>query len=216
LTLTALDAELCEALALRATTGDQRACRELVEHLWPAWVSMVRTNRSMAGLARSEDHVHDVVTRLVEKIGRPDGRGLLLYPPWRERNPDKNFLDWIRIVTKNAIRDYVREQLGSTRTRPGEISVKRLLNEFASSPALDELGIRPPFTAAQTARELVEFARGRLSEAQLRALGLWLEGADFEEMAEELALTAEEARKLMRSAVATLRRHFDRPPEPVQ
>jgi hypothetical protein len=104
----AIDVTLCESLAARAAAGDGDACRKLVEHLWPAWIGMVRSSRSMGALARSEDHVHDVVARLVEKIGRPDGRGLRLYPPWRERNQTKTFGDWIRIVTKNAIRDYAR------------------------------------------------------------------------------------------------------------
>ena len=203
-----IDVALCESLAKRAAAGDAEACKNLVEHLWPAWIGMVRSSRSMGALARSEDHVHDVVARLVEKLGRADGRGLRLYPAWRERNPTKTFGDWIRIVTKNAIRDYAREKLGSSRAPPGEISAKRLLNEFASSPVLEELGVRPPLTAAQTARELFEFAETRLAVDQLQALRMWLEGATFEDMAQELGVAPDETRKLLRAGVATLRRHF--------
>lgn len=203
-----LDLAFCEELAARAAEGDASACRALVEHLWPAWVDAVRSNRSMGALAAADDHVHEVVTRLAEKIGRADGRGLRLYRPWRERNPDKTFADWIRIVTKNVIRDYVREQLGPVTSGDGEVSLKRLLNEFASSPALEEQGVRPPLTAAQTARELLEFARKRLPAGQLRALALWLEGATFEDIASELGSDVEEARKLLRAGVATLRREF--------
>jgi DNA-directed RNA polymerase specialized sigma24 family protein len=82
------------------------------------------------------------------------------------------------------------------------------LNEFASSPALEDLGVRPPLTAAQTARELIEFARSRLPAEQLALLEAWLEGASFDDMAREHGTTADEARKLVRAAVATLRRHF--------
>jgi DNA-directed RNA polymerase specialized sigma24 family protein len=114
----------------------------------------------------------------------------------------------MRIVTKNVIRDYAREQLGSRNVASDGLSSKRLLNEFAYSPALEELGIRPPLTAAQTARELLEFARSRLPPEQLDVLHRWLEGASFEDIAEELGHTPEVVRKLTRSAVATLRRHF--------
>jgi DNA-directed RNA polymerase specialized sigma24 family protein len=203
-----MNVELCEKLAARAASGDATASRSLVEHLWPVWVEMVRGSRSLGELGRSEDHVHDVVAKLVEKIGRADGRGLRLYAPWREKNPEKTFEDWIRIVTKNAIRDHLRKQIGPRRPGPNEPSLKRLLNEFASSPLLDDLGVRPPLTAAQTARELAEFARTRLPTDQFRLLGAWLEGASFEDMAKETATTPEDARKLVRAAIATLRRHF--------
>jgi hypothetical protein len=64
-------------------------------------------------------------------------------------------------------------------------------------------------TAAQTARQLLEFAREHLPEDQLGALMMWLEGATFEEIAEELGLgEPEAARKTQRAAVAALRRHF--------
>ena len=203
-----MNGELCEKLAERAASGDASAGRPLVEHLWPVWVEMVRGSRSLGELGRSDDHVHDVIARLVEKIGRADGRGLRLYAPWRERNPEKTFEDWIRIVTKNTVRDYVRKQLGPRRPPPGVSSLKRLLDEFASSPLLEELGVRPPLTAAQTAREPAEFARTRLPTDQLRLLGAWLEGASFDDMARETGMSADDAKKLVRAAVATLRRHF--------
>jgi DNA-directed RNA polymerase specialized sigma24 family protein len=203
----ALDVARCEALAHRALEGDDDARQKLVEHLWPFWMETVRSSRSMGSLARSEDAVHNVVVRLIEKIGRPEGRGLRLYPPWRERHLDKNFGDWIRIVTKNAIRDYVREQLGAPQTS-GEPSVKRLLNEFASSLAFEDRGVRPPFTAEQTARQLVEFAHAHLPADQLGVLRAWLEGGSFEDIAAESGGTANDARRLMRAAVATLRRKF--------
>jgi hypothetical protein len=114
----------------------------------------------------------------------------------------------MRIVAANLVRDYVREQMGSRRANLDEPSPKRILNEFSMSPALDELGVRPPMTAAQTARELLDFARTRLSPLQLRALALWLEGTSFDPMDQELEVAAGEGRKLLRAAVAVLRRHF--------
>jgi RNA polymerase sigma factor (sigma-70 family) len=203
-----IDEELCQSLALRAAAGDPSASRELVEHLWATWVELVRSSRSLGALSRSEDHVHDVVARLVEKFGRPDGRTLRSYPPWRDRHPERSFADWMRIIVKNVIRDYAREKLGRQQAQPGEISAKRLLNEFASAPVLEELGIRPFVTPTQTARELLEFANERLPDDQLRSLALWLEGSSYEEMGAALGVAPEQTKKLLRAAVATLRRQF--------
>lgn len=201
------DEGLCHALALRGAAGDGEACKRLVEHLWPVWIEIARASKTIRPLGGSEDHAHEIAVRLVEKMGKPSG-GLRLYPPWRERNAEKSFGDWMRIVTKNVIRDYAREQLGSKNASSDGLSMKRLLNDFAYSPALEELGIRPPLTAAQTARELLEFARSRLPPEQLDVLHRWLEGASFEDIAQELRQTPDAVRKLTRSAVATLRRQF--------
>jgi DNA-directed RNA polymerase specialized sigma24 family protein len=210
-TAQSIDPARCEELARRAVSGDGAARQELVELLWPFWIETARTSRSMGAFARSEDAVHSVAMTLLEKIGQADGRALALYGDWSRRHPDKDFADWMRIVTKNAIRDYVRDQMGP-RPETGEISVKRLLNEFASSAAAETLGVRPPFTAAQTARELLEFAKASLPPEQLRVLDGWLQGARFEDMAIELGGSAEQARSLMRAAVATLRRRFGAAP----
>jgi RNA polymerase sigma factor (sigma-70 family) len=208
LTRIAIDAARCERLAERGAAGDENARRTLMEVLWPSLLEMVRSSRSMGSLARSADHVHEVATRLVEKLAGRDGHVLRTYAPWRNRNPERTFADWLRIVTKNAVRDYVREQVGPRNADADEPSLKRLLNEFTSSPVLEEQGVRPPLTAAQTARELLEFARDRLPEPQLRVLAAWLEGASFEDIGAEAGGTAGEARKLLRAAVATLRRQF--------
>ena len=84
-----------------------------------------------------------------------------------------------------------------------------MLNEIAMSPAIEQLGVRPPMTAAQTARELLESARARLSTTRYRALGMWLEGASFDEIAGEIALEdAALAERQVRGALAVVRRHF--------
>jgi DNA-directed RNA polymerase specialized sigma24 family protein len=205
-----VDWKRCEALAARGADGDARALQELVEALWPAWMGLVRGSRAMASLSRSEDDVHDVLLKLVEKIDR-GGRTLGHYPPWREQHPDKTFEDWMGIVVANAIRDHLRERLGPTRApdSPDDPSVKRLFNEFACSPALEQLGLRPPITAAQTARQLLEFARARLPTDQCDALLRWIDGATFAEIEEELGLEDPGGgRKLVRAAIAVLRRHF--------
>lgn len=216
MSLPAPDWARAEALAMRAADGDRGAQRDLVEAMWPVWSLLVQGSRSMGSLGKSDDHVRDVLTHLVEKLSKQDGRGLRLYRPWRERHPDKGFEDWMRIVVANAVRDHVRERLGDTRApaAPGDPSVKRLLNEFSQSPLIEKIGARPPMTAAQTARQLLEFAQDRLPADQYGALTRWIEGASFEEIEEELGLQSDAARKLVRAAIAVLRRQFAGESEP--
>lgn len=208
-----IDEPACESLIQRSAAGDAAACSALVEYLWPFWLDMVQSNRAMRRLVNREDGVHDVVVRLVEKLSLHGGRGFHSYMPWKERNANKTFQDWLRIVTKNMIRDYLREKIGPE-PNPGEPSIKKLLNEFSSAPVLEGLGIRPPVTLAQTARELLEFASKHLKTHQLEVLEAWLKGADFEEIAAELRLTPEAARQHLRSAIAVLRRYFAAGDEP--
>lgn len=188
--------------------GTEGASTALVEHLWRDWLKMVRVSSSMGSLRHSEDHVHEVVARLVEKIGSRDGSGVRLFFPWKERHPGKDFGDWIRIVTRNVVYDYVREQMGATRVEDGEFSLKRILNEFSTSQDLEKLGTRPPMTAAQTARELMEFAQTRLPEPQYRALCLWLTGKNLDELAADLQLDFTAAEHVLRAGIASLRRYF--------
>jgi DNA-directed RNA polymerase specialized sigma24 family protein len=206
-----IDLLQCEALIAGVLRRDDRSWKRLIEHLWPWLFKIVAGNRAMGLLARSDDEVHNVLTKIVEKLGKDHGRALSLYGAWREQHTDKSFDDWLRIVASNVVRDHVRESMvdAAAYEEPG---VKRLLNEFATCPALTELAglsVRPPMTNAQTARELFEFAEKKLRQDQHRALVLWVEGASHPEIGAELGLPSEEeAAKLVRSAIAVLRRAF--------
>lgn len=208
-----IDVASCEMLAQRAMQGDTTAQRSLIEHLWPFWIALARANKGMGALARSEDHVREVAVRLAEKLGSKSGHALRLYSLWRQKNPDKDFGDWIRIVQANIVRGYVREEIGSVRLAEGEISAKRLLNEFTSSPLVETQGFRPPYTAKQVVRQVVEFARAHLPSNQLRALELWLEGASYDELDRELEVQPGAGKDLMRAGVAVLRRTFAAAPD---
>jgi DNA-directed RNA polymerase specialized sigma24 family protein len=208
LTRPPLDVQRCEELAMRALEGDGKARRAVIEELWPVWTHIVRNHRSMGSLASSTDHVEEVVARLAEKFGRSDGHMLKKYFEWRRAHDDRTFADWNRIVAKNAILDYVREAIGTARVGDGELSPKRLLNELAYSGVVQEGAHRPPFTEKQAARELLEFASAHLSADQLRAMRLWLEDADFEEIARDMRMTPDGAKKLVRAGIAVLRRRF--------
>ncbi len=203
-----LDEGRCEELVARLLEGDAKARQELIQVLWPVWSDIVRHSRSMGSFANSKDHVGEVVTRLAEKFGRADGRALRTYTEWRLAHQDRTFTDWNRIVTTNAIRDYLRKVIGTERAPVGEPTPKRLLNELARSPIALEHGVRPPFTAKQTARELLEFASSNLAPDQLRAMQLWLDDADFDEIGRAMRASPDDARKLVKAAIAVLRRHF--------
>jgi hypothetical protein len=110
-----VDVERLEALAGRAAHGDAAARQELIEQMQPLWSEIVSKSRSLGRLASSNEHVQQVALLAIEKLNKANGHALRLYVSWRERNRDKTFLDWIQIVTKNVIRDYVRAQLGSPR-----------------------------------------------------------------------------------------------------
>jgi DNA-directed RNA polymerase specialized sigma24 family protein len=203
-----IDPLLCEALIARVTLGDKKAWQSLVAHLWSALFKIVAANPSMGPLARNDDEVRNVLTKLVERLGRDDARALQLYGAWRQEHADKTFADWIRIVTSNIVRDHVREVLADAAAFD-DPTVTRLLNEFATSPVLSTLASRPPITNAQTARELFEFAARMLPPDQHRALVLWVEGASFSEIGTELGLATDQAAtNLVRAAVAVLRRAF--------
>lgn len=208
MTISALDHPTLEVLARQAANGDRNAQGLLVQALWPVWRNLVLASRSMGSMAHSIEHVDNVVGKLVEKFGRAEGHAVRRYIEWRKVHGEQTFADWMRIVTKNEIRNYVRQQLGTGRIPTGELSVKRLLNELAVSPLGAERGIRPNFTAEQTARELLHFAASRLPSGQLRALQLWLSDSSFVDIGRELGCSEKEAQDRVRAAKETLRRHF--------
>jgi DNA-directed RNA polymerase specialized sigma24 family protein len=206
----AFDAGVAETLALRIAAGDTDAFEPLVAMLWPEWLAIVRASRTMGRRGRSDDDVRDVASRLLARLKQDDFRALRLYRDWRERHPDKTFHDWLRIVAANATRDFVRERRAAIRGEglSEDLSASGLLNEFTRWQPFERLGVRPPVTAAQTARELLDFAERRLPSAQREALRAWLEGATFEEMDAGEGRAPGSAKKLVRAAIATLRREF--------
>lgn len=212
--MTPLDVPRCHAIASQKGLADAQ-WKELLAEIWPFLERSVKRNRTMGSLARSDDNVRDVMTAVVGRLSPSGGNALASYAEWCAENERADFDDWLRIVVSFAIRDWVRAALGrSSRTKDPELpSVKRLLNEFAASPASEDAfgAERPQYTLAQTARQLLAFAKASLTEPQHRALSLWLDDVDFGEIEGELGLEDEEsAKRLVRAALATLRRKFAR------
>lgn len=186
--------------------------KELVEKLWRPWQKTVRRNPAMRAISGTEDDITNVLLLLIEKFTPPSGLSFSKYPDWQVRNPQKSFDDWMCIVVANVVRDYARTLSRQPSTRAlrldHEPSPKRFLNEYMRSPISQRLSIRPPYTAKETVRKLLEHASTSLRGEQLRALAMWLEGGSFVEIGEALCCSGDEGRKLLRAAIAHLRRQF--------
>lgn len=198
----------------RVVGGDAAAWKELVARLEPHLIPLLRRSRTLGPLRDSIDDCRAVMISVLERLRKENYRGLRLFQPWADANPGKDFGDWIRIVTANLARDHVSARLGGA-AGSGDEDVrlnKRMLNTLASLlPADDDyrLAFRPSMTNVQLARELLEYAARALERTQLGALRRWMAGASFDEIAGELGLPApRDADKLVRAALARLRRHF--------
>jgi len=192
----------------RVVSGDRRAWHELVAGLEPHLMQLLRGGRTLGPMRHNVDDCRAVMIDVLERLRRDDYRGLRLFQPWAAANPGKDFGDWIRIITVNLARDHVSSRLGVA-----EHANKRMLTTLASLLPRDDddrLGFRPAVTSEQLARELLEYATRALDPGQLHALRRWIEGASFAELADELDLpTPRDADKLVRAALARLRRRFE-------
>lgn len=223
-----LDIARCELLAIQVLQGDTASWRALVEHIWPHLLRQIAA-RPWLRARGTEDDARNIATSVLERLRRDDHHALRQYFDWKQRKQDKTFLDWLFIVSTNVARDAFRVergrppnvnpgQVGSTRgpatssddgTGPATPSVKRFLNEVSASGVLEEAGFRPPITTHQTARQVLELAARRLDRDQHDALELWLQSYEPGDIAAALGLeNAEAATRLVRSAIAILRRAF--------
>src|SRR5688572_9538885 len=197
----------------RVVGGDASAWNELVVRLEPLLIQLLQRGRTLGPLRHNIDDCRAVMITVLERLRRDDFRSLRLFPPWADANPGKDFGDWIRIVTVNIARDHVSARLGEAARSEDDAPLnKRMLNTLASMlPGDDDhrLAFRPSMTNVQMARELLEYAARSLESTQLRALRRWMDGASHDEVARELGLaSARDADKLVRAALARLRRHF--------
>lgn len=196
----------------RVVAGDAAAWTTFVSELEPHLMQLLRRSRTLGPLRHNIDDCRAVMTSVLERLRKDDFRGLRLFLPWVEANPGKDFGDWIRIVTVNLSRDHVSSRLGEAGRSEASDHNKRMLNTLASLLPSDDdqrLAFRPAMTNVQMARELLEYAARSLEATQLRALRRWMDGASHDDIATELGLpTPRDADKLVRAALARLRRQF--------
>lgn len=201
-----------ELMILDVLEHRDRAWQDLMEVLFPHVEAIVRVSRSMGPLRSSPDHCRSATTRVFEKLARNDYSALRLFTEWQRVNPEKTLDDWLRIVVTRVVRDYVGSQLGAPSADPDQerVARKRLLHTLASALPDDDHSpsARPPVTDLQTARQILDYARTHLSPMQLSALEAWINLADNDKVAAVIGKTPDEATKLVRSAVAKLRRQF--------
>jgi uncharacterized protein (DUF2267 family) len=197
------------ALIADVIAGRADAWPKLVEHLFPQLEAIVGRSRHMGPLRGSLDHRRNATTHVLDKLSRNECNALKLLGEWLEANPLKTFDDWLRIVVANGIRDYVTSQLGSP-VPEGAVN-KRMLHTLAQALPDDDQGrgARPAVTDQQTARAILEYAEEHLSDEQMRALAAWLHLGDFAAVSAAAGIPdAAAAEKLVRSALAKLRRQF--------
>ena len=209
------DSELATLAAYvpRVVGGDGAAWRELATRLEPLLIEFLRRGRTLGPMRHNVDDCRAVMTSVLERLSKDDYRGLRLFRPWAEAHPGKDFGDWIRIVTVNLARDHVSSRLGVAERADDDVPFnKRMLSSLAARlpDAEDErIGFRPSMTQTQLARELLEYAARALDPDQFHALRRWMDGAGFAELAAELGPAGpRDADKLVRAALARLRRHF--------
>ncbi len=203
-----LDEEACARLLASVRSTDEPPWRELVALLWPTVLFCVRTSRAMVVFAHSEDHVRNATLLVLEKLGKNGCKAARLQRPWQDAHPDKTLTDWLRIVSTNVARDYVRERAGRA---AGAALDRRLVASLATLlPDEDELPQASDLssTSAHAARELLRWAERHLPADQLAALAAWLDGEGFDAIAGSLVLSdPAAAQRLVRAALASLRRH---------
>ncbi len=192
-------------LVARSRDGDTEAWHELWLALAPLVENMARRGALTGPLSRCPDARRDIVVRVMEEL-HEDGFRRLSELGERLARRDGSFQGWILVIARNVAVSHVRahaEYLGA-----GEEGGQR----WAEHVPLKEApkGASLPSSREIEGREIFERSVELLDPAQRDALGLWLQGDDFAEIAAALQLPggAGAATRLVRSAVARLRARF--------
>lgn len=200
-----------EPLVRGTLEGDPRAWRRF-------WLAVDPTIERMAGrfrvgsvLSQRRDERRDIVVRVMERL-RQDGfsrlrtfHGVLL-------RRDGSFRAWLSVMTKRTAVDHIRghaEYLGA-----GATDAERRWIELLPLPEGFEKTMASPPRAEQVAEatRIQAYAEANLPAAQHKALNLWLQGHNDEEIARALGLEkAKSADLLVRTTLMHLRRRFSQP-----
>jgi DNA-directed RNA polymerase specialized sigma24 family protein len=205
------DAEL-ESLVVEAADGDERAWGELWQRLEPRLLGLVRRPTFIANLADRGDAARDVVVAIMGRLRDQRFHRLGLYVAARHADPELTFMRWLTVLAKRVAIDCLRadpDYLDRRRSRqPDEPPGVWIQTE--PLPVDSNLsGGRPPMTNRVTARQILRYAAGVLSDEQRRALEMWASGASTDEIAVALGVDgANAAERMVRAAVERLRRRF--------
>jgi DNA-directed RNA polymerase specialized sigma24 family protein len=205
------DAEL-ESLVAAAADGDEGAWGELWQRLEPRLLGLVRRPTFMANLAGRDDACRDVVVAIMGRLRDQRFHRLGLYVAARHADPELTFMRWLTVLAKRVAIDCLRadpEYLDRRRSRRAD-EAPGVWIQTEPLPVDGSLSAgRPPMTNRVTARQILRYAAGVLSDEQRRALEMWANGASTDEIAIALALAGPDAaERLVRAAVERLRRRF--------
>jgi DNA-directed RNA polymerase specialized sigma24 family protein len=203
-----------QELIARAVAGDEAAWQALWREVEPALHAMLRRPRVLGRLARSEDDCRNIVVEVMARLRANGFARLARYEQARRDRPTLPFLGWLTVVARRVAVDYVRRHEAYVdRRHVRDATSPGAWREIGALPSDSQLsGGRPPVTSRGTAHEVYAYARAELPDDQRAALGAWLEGATFDEIAgDEVARGApRDAARRVRAALGSLRRRFRR------
>jgi DNA-directed RNA polymerase specialized sigma24 family protein len=205
------EAEVLE-LVSATLAGDETAWQQLWQAVEPTLHAVVRQPRVLGRLAQSEDDCRNVAVAVMARLRADRFARLAQYTAARQHNPALPFLAWLAVVTRRVAIDYLRgHEAYVDRRHDRDASSPGAWRQIGALPSDSQLtGGRPPVTGRGTAREVYAVASAELPVEQRAALAAWLEGATFDEIPARGA--PRRAEKLMRAAVASLRRRFREEP----
>jgi RNA polymerase sigma factor (sigma-70 family) len=190
-----LRGELIDALIIRTVQGDMDAWHALWTEFAPTVSAVAATwRRGNRRFSRDVDERRNIVVRVMGEL-RADGfRRLRLYLASADRRGQGSFRAWLVTVAARSAISYYRAQARG-----------HLCAEHASERPARRLDSLEEISGIE-ARDVLEKARRHLTEAQLAALFLWLEGWDHGEIAERLHLDdGASADRLVRAGLWRLR-----------
>jgi DNA-directed RNA polymerase specialized sigma24 family protein len=124
---------------------------------------------------------------------------------YRERGAEAggSFETWLRVVTKNTARDYLRSLPGYDHAEKKLRSITVPIHDHEPTTSLVDAA------TLATGRQILAQAKLVLDDAQLEALVLWIQGHDHGEITMALALESDKhAERLVRSALKRLRDRY--------
>jgi DNA-directed RNA polymerase specialized sigma24 family protein len=197
------DADLV-AVVDRHLARDPAAWLELWTKLTPLIAAIARSPQWTGRLCRSWDDCQAIVVRVMGRLAARDGEVLRRFRT--QEGQGAPFRKWIATVAANASRSHVRahpEYLGRRASNHGAYWVD--LVEMSPEDEMPDPTDHDPSRMID-AHRLAERLGPRFAPEQREALGLWLDGGEYEEIATEMHLPDETvSKRKVRSALKRMR-----------
>jgi len=198
-----------ELLVANAAGGDETAWQRLWAEVSPRLDAMIRRPQFLARIGEREDDRRDIIVEVMARLRDRQSRRLRVYLEAKKNSPDMTFMPWLNVVAKRVAIDHLRRSPDyQDRRREKDASAPGRWIKAVTLKS-DNAADRPPMTLRGTAHQLLLHARRHLPEDQQRALEMWAQGDDHQEIADALGLPdASAANRMVRAALERLRRHF--------